>query len=144
LGGLSWATSGFVDLERWHKDAEDLPGSIFRARLDPRSFLSYGYVSPKDGPIELAVPVAGSSFYKSRKEGGSVVTFSADEKEKKLLSGWEWPDDTESALAGKVWLQDSPVGRGHVILFTYDPTTRALWPGLNKLLLNAMILGPSS
>jgi hypothetical protein len=72
-----------------------------------------------------------------------VVTFGKDDKRPMLLSGWEWPDDSESELAGKVWLQDTPVGRGHVILFTIDPTNRAMWPGLNKLLLNAMILGPS-
>jgi hypothetical protein len=141
LGGLNWALggSGFVDLASAGGDHQDLPGSIFRAELDRRSFLSYGY----DG-ASIAVPVDGDTFYKARKEGGSVVKFNSDEKVTKLLSGWSWPDDTEKALAGAVWLQDMPVGRGHAILFTYDPTTRAMWPGLYKLLLNAMLIGPSA
>lgn len=146
LGGLNWATGsgGLGELDASRGDAQSLPGSIFRAELDPRSFLSYGYPAPAEGPITIAVPVEGSGFYKARKEGGSIVKFSADTKVKKLLSGWEWPDETEEELAGKVWLQDAPVGRGHAILFTYDPTSRAMWPGLHKLLLNAMILGPSA
>jgi hypothetical protein len=146
LGGLNWAvgSSGFVDLQPNGGDHQDLPGAIFKAEIDPRSFLSYGYGGPADGPIPLAVPVDGNDFYKVRKEGGSIVKFSSDEKVSKLLSGWEWPDDTEKALAGSVWLQDMPVGRGHAVLFTFDPTSRAMWPGLYKLLLNAMILGSSA
>ena len=70
------------------------------------------------------------------------MKFSDDEKATKLLSGWSWPEDSEKALNGSVWLQDTPVGRGHAILFIYDPTARAMWPGLNKLLLNAMLIGP--
>jgi hypothetical protein len=141
LGGLGWATggSGFVELASVGGDHEDLPGALFRADLDPRSFLSYGY-----GSKQIAVPVAGNDFLKVRKEGGSVVRFGDDSKIAKLLSGWSWPDDTEKAIAGSVWLQDAPVGRGHAVLFTYDPTARAMWPGLYKLLLNAMVIGPSA
>jgi len=146
LGGINWAAGagGVVDLQPVSGDHEDLPGSLFKAELDPRSFLSYGYDAPASGPIEIAVPVEGGSFLKARPEGGSVVKFSDDDKFKKLLSGWSWPDDTEKALAGAVWLQDAPVGRGHAILFTYDPASRAMWPGLYRLLLNAMLIGPST
>ncbi|HTQ11317.1 MAG TPA: M14 family zinc carboxypeptidase [Fimbriimonadaceae bacterium] len=146
LGGINWLTGvgGVVDLQAVGGDHEDLPGSLFRAQLDPDSFLGYGYGSQGKGPIDIAVPVEGSSFLKARPEGGSVVTFSDDDKVKKLLSGWSWPDDTEKGLAGSVWLQDVNVGRGHAILFTFDPTSRAMWPGLYKMLLNAMIVGPTT
>ena len=145
LDNVNWAegATNFVDLPEVTGEFQGLPGSLFRAELDPRSFLSYGYKPGANGKIELAVPVQGNSFWKVRKEGGSVVRFSDDEKFAKLLSGWEWPNETEKALAGTVWLHDAPVGRGHAILFTQDPTERAMWPGLYKLLLNAMLLGPS-
>ncbi|MES1228213.1 MAG: hypothetical protein ABUL72_06040, partial [Armatimonadota bacterium] len=96
-----------------------------------------------DAKIPIAVPLSGSRFYKAKAEGGSVVTFSNDEKVNKLLSGWEWPDDTEKNLRGVVWLQDQPMGGGHLIWFAEDPTQRAMWPGLNRMLLNAILLGPS-
>jgi hypothetical protein len=145
LGGLNWAVgpTNLVDPQSVPGDHQELPGSMFKAQLDPRSFLSFGYLAPSSGPIEIAVPVEGSSFFKARKEGGSVIKFADDEKLTKLLSGWSWPDETEKTLAGSVWLQDVPVGRGHAILFTYDPTSRAMWPGLHKLLLNAILIGGS-
>ena len=139
--GLGWAlgSSGFVSLDEPKSDIQELPGTLFRANLDPRSILSYGYEAPKEGKIEIAVPVEGNQFYPARKKGGSVVTF-GDEKTNKLLSGWEWPEDTEKYLANSVWLQDAPVGRGHAYLFGYDPTSRAMWPGLYKMLLNALLI----
>lgn len=116
----------------------DLPGTIFRATLDPRSILSYGY----DGG-DIAVPVAGGSFPLARKEGGGVVKFANDDTPK-LLTGWSWGDETEKAIKGTVWLHDEPVGQGHIIWFANDPCDRAMWPGLHKLLLNGMILMPGN
>jgi hypothetical protein len=143
LENVGWAvgSSGFVELEAQKEETQSLPGSLFRASLDPRSALSFGYTAPAEGKIEVAVPVARDAFYKARKQGGSVVTLDADPKRTKLLSGWTYGDETERALAGTVWLQDAPVGRGHAILFTQDPTARAMWPGLNKMLLNAILFG---
>ncbi|MBS1703902.1 MAG: hypothetical protein JST12_19720 [Armatimonadetes bacterium] len=119
-------------------ETRDVPGSMFRAQLDPRSLLSYGY----DGN-EIAVPISGSSFPKARKEGGAVVKF-ADDDSKKLLTGWSWGDETEKALKGTVWLHDESMGRGHIVWFEGDPCDRAMWPGLHKLLLNSMILLPGN
>jgi hypothetical protein len=138
LGRPNWAlgSGGLVDLSSGKGEPQSLPGSLFRAKLDERSFLSYGYHTG-----EISVPIGGDSFYLSRKEGGSVITLDSDPKVNKLLSGWEYPDDTEKNLAGTVWLQDVPVGRGHAVLFMQDPIERAMWPGLEKLLLNAMLMG---
>jgi hypothetical protein len=150
LGGGSWAIGDKslikLDQVRVGKDKMPggLPGSIFKAELDPRSFLSFGYPHNGDARIPVAVPLSGDQFYKVKSEGGSVVSLSADEKVNKLLSGWEWPNDTEKNLQGVVWLQDQPMGSGHVILFSEDPTQRAMWPGLNRMVLNAILLGPSS
>jgi len=116
----------------------DLPGSLFRATLDSRSILSYGYEGS-----EIAVPVAGGSFPKARTEGGGVVKFANDDTVK-LLTGWSWGDETEKAVKGSVWLHDEQVGQGHIIWFAQDPCERAMWPGLHKLLLNSMILMPGN
>lgn len=145
--GDGWVNSAFFKLEKSKlegaKDPGDLPGGLFKASVDDRSFLSFGYSNFKESPTIIAAPVAGDSFYKAKPEGGNVVTFSEDEKEHRILAGWEWPDDTERALKGAVWLQDQPVGAGHAILFLNDPTERALWPGLNKLTINAILFGSS-
>jgi hypothetical protein len=137
LEGANWALGekGFGAYE-YKRAVASLPGSLFRASLNPRSVFSWGY----DTSHPISVPVGGGTFPKTKPEGGAVVSFSSDEKAKKLLSGWLW-DDTESSLAGTTWMQDQPFGRGHVVIFLQDPTERAMWPGLNKLLLNALLLG---
>ncbi len=135
--------ANFIELEKVKGEFQHLPGSLFRAELDPRSFLSYGFPAPEKGKIEIAVPISGDTFYQIRRAGGSVVSLSGDEKVRKLLTGWEFEKETEKALTNTMWLQDVPFGSGHVILFTEDPTARAMWPGLYKLLLNAILLGPS-
>lgn len=144
LGNPNWAlgSGSLLDLAAIKGEPQALPGSMFRAELDDRSFLSYGYPTEPSGKTEIAVPIDGDTFYEARKEGGSIVALSSDDRTRKLLTGWEFPDDTEKNLAGTVWLQDVPVGRGHAILFFQDPTARAMWPGLQKMLLDAMILGP--
>jgi hypothetical protein len=143
LENVGWAigANGFVELEAQKDETPSLPGSLFRAKLDPRSALSYGYPVATDGTIQIAVPIGGDTFYKTRKQGGSIVTIDADASKSQLLSGWTFGEKSEKALAGTVWLQDAPLGSGHVVLFTQDPTARAMWPGLHKMLLNAMFLG---
>jgi hypothetical protein len=147
LEGANWAlgSSGFVELDSVKGEFQELPGALFKAELDPRSFLSYGYDAPSGGgKVPVVVPIGGNHFYQIKKEGGSVLTLSPDQKDSKLLSGWEWPDETEKAISGTVMVQDVSVGRGHVVIFFTDPTERAMWPGLYKLLLNAMLLGSAS
>lgn len=127
-----WAVNGsFTKLD--DRKGESLPGSLFRAEFDPTSFLGYGYPSKT-----IAVPVGGGRFYAAK---DSAVSLSKDAAQSLLLSGWEWPDDTEKALHGAAFLQDISVGRGRLVAFLQDPTDRAMWPGLYKALLNAMIVG---
>ena len=137
LGNSAVIGEGNVDLKRSllkdDKEPTELPGAIFMARLHPRSPLAYGYDTTKP----IAVPVSGDTFYKRREEGGGVVLLG---DEPKALSGWTWPDETD-ALKDTVWLHDQPVGGGHIVWFAQDPTSRAMWPGTYKLLLNAVLMG---
>jgi hypothetical protein len=46
-------------------------------------------------------------------------------------------------LAGGAAIVAEDVGRGRVILFADNPAFRALWVDGHRLLLNALLLGPS-
>ncbi len=146
LGGGSWAlgSSGFVELQAVKVESKSptyVPGSLFEAWLDARSFLAYGYPSEDGKAVRIAAPVSGSTFYQAA-ESGSVLTMPKEESKVRLLSGWSWPDETPKALAGTVWAQVQRVGRGNVVFFVFDPAERAMWPGLWKMLLNAIVFGP--
>lgn len=145
LDNPTWAIGekSFIKLDAVATEP-DLPGSLFRAELDPLSPLSFGYPRTSDplAKIPFAVPFEGSQFYKSPKSG-SDIAFSAEKDFKKLLSGWSWPD-TDKDMMGTYWLHTAESGAGKVIMFSNDPSSRAQWPGLHKLLLNAMIVGPSN
>jgi len=115
-----------------------LPGAIFRARVDPNHFLGYGYPAG-----QIAVPLSGDTFLKRSATGANVVTFAAEKKGTGLrLSGFAWPDNTETLLAGTAYVVDEPMGAGHALLYLDDPTFRAFWPGLRRLFLSGVLFGP--
>jgi hypothetical protein len=131
--------SGCFRLERSMAGKEapaSLPGALFPATWNPLSPLGAGY----DPSRPISLPVDGSVYYKPKETGGAAMTLL---DKVKPLSGWVWPNETEQALSGTVWAHDERVGRGHVIWFANDPTERAMHPGLNKLLLNAVLMGRS-
>lgn len=147
LGSPGWmiGESGFVKLEAAKledKSPPSLPGTQFLGSLDPLSFLSYGYRSEGGGRIPFLVNVDGSTYYKPEKKGQGELLLPAEEKDVRVLSGWTFEGETTKALAGTVWLHVEPVGRGHAILFMDNPVERCLWPGLYKLVLNAVLFGP--
>ena len=131
--------SGFFKLERSMAGKEaptSLPGALFAGIWNPRSPLAAGY----DPSRPVALPIDGSLYFKPKTSGGAGLTVV---EKASPLSGWAWPDETESAVSGTVWVHDEEMGRGHIIWFANDPTDRAMHPGLNKLLLNAVLLGRS-
>lgn len=115
-----------------------LPGAIFRATVDTTHFLGFGYGAGDSA--EIAVPLSGDTFLKPTEKGSNVVRFG---KENLRLSGFLWPENTEKFLANTSYVIDEPTGGGHVILFLADPTARATWIGLRRVLLNAIAFGPS-
>ncbi len=144
LGSPEWAIGegNFVSLNRNEpekgKEFMFVPTSLYRAKVDNRLFLGYGIESG-----QFAVPFSGNSGYLAKKSGGGVVQFESDKKINFLLSGWTYGENTNEILAGTVWAHNEPFGRGHVVLFFQDPTERAMWPGLYRLVLNAILYGPS-
>ena len=112
------------------------PGAIVKVNINRKSFLSYGCSS------SLAVLVRSSTLYMPFKDDltKNVGTYAPLEELK--LSGFIWPE-TEKLIAGKLWLFTESFGRGKIICFTEDPNFRASYDGLNKVFLNAVLLGPS-
>lgn len=115
----------------------ELPGAIFRAQLDTTHFLGYGYGT--QATAEIAAPLAGDTFWTQSKKGSNVVTFGKDNLR---LSGFVWPDNTEKLLANTAYVIDEPYGGGHILLFLNDPTFRAYWSGLRRMVLNGIAFGP--
>lgn len=119
-----------------YRRPERTPGAIVRVNLNPRSFLSYGCTEA------VAVLVRSNQIYLPFEDDQEKNIGLYAPLDKMRLSGFIWPE-TESALPGKGWLFLEPYGRGKLILFTEDPNFRASYDGLNKLFLNAILLGPS-
>jgi hypothetical protein len=135
-GATNWLRQAGISQAKLSTDRPDrTPGAIVRVNLNPLSFLSYGV------PDSVAMLVRSSSIYLPfENENNNVGSFASFEDLK--LSGFIWPK-TEEILAEKGCLFMERYGRGKLILFTEDPNFRASYDGLNKLFLNAILLGPS-
>jgi len=114
----------------------ELAGSHFDVVLDRTHWLTDGYDQPR-----LTVMMSGSSFFKLSKEGSNVAVFPATGK--LYRAGFSWPNNTERLLRGTAFLIEEPVGDGHLVLFANDPMFRGWWRALDRLVLNAVVLGPA-
>ncbi|MBC7790322.1 MAG: hypothetical protein H7Z74_10285 [Anaerolineae bacterium] len=113
-----------------------LPGSHFDVVVDRTHWMTHGYERPR-----LTVMLDGSTFFKLSKEGTNVAVFPSTG----LLhrAGFSWPDNTERLLKGTALVVEEPVGDGHVVLFANEPMFRGWWRALDRLVLNAVLLGPA-
>ena len=114
---------------------EWLPGSIFRATLDPTHWLTLGYTGDR-----LPVFIDGDVFWRPSKRGANPVVFTGDSL---VLSGFSWPGNTERLLKGTTWAAVENQGNGRVVLFLGDPLFRAFWRGPARLVTNAILIGPN-
>jgi hypothetical protein len=83
----------------------------------------------------------GSNFLTLSKEGANVAVFPKTGRLHR--AGFIWPENTERLLRNSTLLIEEPTGGGHVVLFGNEPLFRAWWHALDKLVLNAIVLGPS-
>ena len=113
-----------------------LPGSHFDAVLDRTHWLTSGYETQR-----LTALMDGSTFFTLSKEGANVAVFPNTGRLHR--AGFVWPDNTERLLRNSALAIEEPTGGGHVVLFANDPWFRAWWHALDKLVLNAIVLGPS-
>jgi hypothetical protein len=113
-----------------------LPGSHFDVVLDRTHWLTYGYEAPR-----LTALVTGGTFLKLSKEGTNVAVFPQTGAFHR--AGFQWPGNTERLLRNSALVLEEPLGGGHVVLFAHDPTFRGWWRAFDKMVLNALLLGPS-
>ena len=81
----------------------------------------------------------GSNAFMSKHPVRTVVRL-ADKGELRL-SGLLWPE-AKQRLSNTAYATVEPVGRGQIILFATDPTRRMWLPCMQRLFLNATLLGP--
>ena len=113
-----------------------VPGSNFDVVLDRTHWLTFGY----DGP-RLTALVEGDDFLTLSKDGTNVAVFPATGPF--YRAGFEFPNDTQRLLRNTALVVEEPTGRGHVVLFANEPMFRGWWRALDKIVLNAIVLGPS-
>ena len=141
------AALGLIALRSWYdtdagKKAThyDVPGAVFRVTLDPGYWLRAGYAND-----ELPVLVDSDRIYLEpdgpRESRRRVVARYAEQNA--LVSGHAW-DETRERLPGAVYAYEQRVQRGRVIAFAEEPNFRAYLRGLNRMFLNAVVLGPSA
>jgi hypothetical protein len=116
------------------QDIPIVPGAIFRAKVYPYHFLSYGY------PEELPVLVWSNLAFSADNSVGIPVSF--DIAKNALVAGFAFPDSV-ARLAGTPYLMDEKRGLGHVILFADDPNFRLYWDGLTRLFFNSVFFSNS-
>ena len=113
-----------------------LPGSHFDVLLDRTHWLTGGYEDQR-----LTVLLDGSDFLTLSKEGANVAVFPKTGRLHR--AGFVWPENTEKLLRNSALLIEEPTGGGHVVLFGNEPFFRAWWHALDRLVLNAIVLGPA-
>ncbi|HUF25832.1 MAG TPA: M14 family zinc carboxypeptidase [Gemmatimonadaceae bacterium] len=113
-----------------------VPGAHFDVQLDRTHWLTHGYEQPR-----LTVLVDGSTFLRLSRDGSNVAVYPASGPFHR--AGFIWPDNTERLLRDTAFLIHEPTGSGHVVLFQNDPMFRGWWRALDRLVLNAILMGPS-
>jgi len=113
---------------------ESVPGIHADVLLDRTHWLTAGYDAPR-----LTVLLQGDLFLRPSKEGANVAVFANTGP--LVRAGFTWPNNTERLLRGTSLLIDEPTGGGHDVLFTNEPMFRGWWRSLDRLVLNALILG---
>lgn len=115
---------------------DTLPGALLNVVAEPDHFLSAGY---DDGGVVLAT---GAQIWTplDRARGVNALRFAAAPG--LVASGYVWGENKRQ-LAYKPYLMAQRQGRGLVIGFAHDPSTRAYLEGLDLAIANAVLVAPS-
>lgn len=113
---------------------QSVPGAHFDAVFDMTHWLTLGVDKQR-----MTVLVDGDAFLKLSKEGTNVAVFPVTGPLKR--AGFTFPDNTERLLKGTALVVEESVGRGHLVMFANDPMFRGWWRALDRVVLNAVLLG---
>ncbi len=112
---------------------DTVPGALASVDVDTQHYLGIGVESP------IVALFRSNIVYTPSKRGARAGNLDA---ERPLVAGF-WFDEALEPLKGAPFLWDEPTGRGHVTCFADDVTFRTFLHGAHRLLLNAVLLGPS-
>ena len=123
------------ELERSDERARKLSprGVIMKVNLDEEHWLSFGCGS------DISVMVNTSYAYLA--EGNTEVAGRLAGHNEIRLSGLLWPE-ARQRWSETVYVSREAVGNGQIILFATQPNFRAYFHGGERMLLNALLLGP--
>jgi hypothetical protein len=108
-------------------------GAILRVELDDQHWLTNGCTGE--------VPVMFNSNYAYLAGRGVQVTGRLADEKKIRVAGLVWPE-ARDRWGKSAWLVRETKGKGQVIVFATLPNFRGYFHGAERLLLNAMFLGP--
>ncbi len=122
----------YADMDEAQR-AQSTSGAIFEAEADLTHPILYGYTSNKVAMFKannLFIQKANGAYSNPLTYGNAP-----------LLSGYITKPNLDKVKNSSV-LGTAAVGRGRVIGFTENMAFRAFWFGTNKMLMNAIFLGP--
>jgi hypothetical protein len=108
-------------------------GAMLAVDLDADHWLTFG------AGKSVAALVYTPNVFLSRDPVRTPGRFAAADRLR--LSGLLWPEARER-WASTAYATRESLGRGQIILFAGEPTFRGGFPGTERLLLNALLLGP--
>jgi hypothetical protein len=136
---------GLTALRSWYDEADGavpqtVPGAFFRGQLDRHYWLSAGIPD-----VDLPFQVRSSRLYLAPDgppSGGRRVvgSFAADDPR---ISGHAWPESLDR-IGGTVFAYEERIGSGRVIAISEDVNFRSYSRGVQRLFVNAAVLGPSA
>ena len=113
-----------------------VPGAMFDATLDRTHWLTTGVDQAR-----VTALVEGDTFLRLSRNGTNVAVFPRTGAF--YRAGFTWPGNTERLLRNTALVVEEALGRGHVVLFQNEPTFRGWVRSMDRLVLNALVLGPS-
>jgi len=122
------------DSEEDEEAPDAVPGAVLRVLLEPSQPLAFGYTG------EVPVLISSNLVFSLSKEGVNAGVFA--EVPALRMGGFLWPESAD-LLAGTPYVLTERVGKGTLVLFADDPDFRGGWDGLNRMLLNALLLVPA-
>tara|TARA_R110000751_G_scaffold49117_1_gene109519 strand:+ start:26424 stop:29162 length:2739 start_codon:yes stop_codon:yes gene_type:complete len=113
------------------KNPDYVAGILANVEVDQEHWLTAGVNK------NVVALVTGNDIYApiTLNSGKNLAWFSGPEKV--LASGYLW-EENKKQLAFKPFLLHQPLGKGMLVSFTQEPTTRAYLDGLNVLLTNSI------
>eukprot|EP01093_Parvamoeba_rugata_P017807 TRINITY_DN72_c0_g5_i1.p1 TRINITY_DN72_c0_g5~~TRINITY_DN72_c0_g5_i1.p1 ORF type:complete len:902 (+),score=216.77 TRINITY_DN72_c0_g5_i1:1971-4676(+) len=119
------------DSENVKESPDDVAGILANVSVDQEHWLTAGV------PEDVVGLVRGKDIYTPIRlaSGKNLAWFKG--KDEVLASGYMWQENKEQ-LAYKPFIIHQPLGKGMVIAFPYEQTTRAYVDGLNLMLFNSI------